>query len=348
MDKQVNIREIAKAAGVSIASVSRALQPTPSPYLSEKQRRKILDVCARMHYYPNEHTRRMLSKRANTVAIFFPPFADMNTDFLAHKLDDNFGECMLGAQSVLARNGIGLLLVEVNSEFLKNQKYLKMSRGKVIDGIMVWGVLENEQYLKELVNEKVPMVLLQNEKENLPCSSVTADDYHGTALVTERLIKAGHRRIAIAPPPLGASTGRHRYQGIIDTLHRYGIHDYFEVSERGYGYNFGGWAAMEITAKAPDITGVIMPNDLSAWGCIDTLKQLKIKIPDDISVVGGDGLWVPGEVQITSYKTPAYEVGRTGAELLLAQLEEDDEVKHCCLPVHPVAGNTIRELNAET
>lgn len=344
MDKQVNIREIAKAAGVSTASVSRALQPTPSPYLSEKSRRRILDVCARMRYYPNEHTRRMLSRKANTVAIFFPPFMEMNTDFLSHKLDDNFGDCMLGAQSVLAAQGIGLLLTEVNEEFLESRKYLQMCRGKMIDGILIWGMLDQDRYLNELAEEKIPLVLLQNSPEDFPGHTVTADDYYGASAVTEKLIRAGHRKIAVASPPLGASTGRNRYRGVVDTLARHGITDYFEFSERGYGYNFGGWAAMEIAGKARGVTAVIMPNDLAAWGCLDTFRKLRIRVPEDISLVGGDGLWVPGEIQISSYKTPAYEIGRTGAGLLLEQFDGATGFKHCRLPVQLVEGNTVRKL----
>lgn len=331
-------------AGVSIASVSRALQATPSPYLSEKQRRKILDICAQMHYQPNEHTRRMLLKRANTVAIYFPPFAEMNTDFLAHKLDSIFGDCMLGAQSVLAERGIGLLLCEANQTFLKDMKHLNMCRGKAVDGILIWGSLDGDRYLEELYNEKIPLVLLQNAKADCQCNSVTVDDYQGMCAVVEKVIRAGHCKIAVAPPPLGASTGQNRYRGIADTLKKHGIKDYFELSERGYGYSFGSRAAMEITSRAKGVTAVIMSNDLAAWGCIDVLKKMNIRVPDDISVAGADGLWMPGEIQIASYRTPAYELGRTGAELLLSQIEGNLEIKHCSLPVCQVDGNTVRAL----
>ncbi len=344
MSKTVNIREIAKTAGVSIASVSRALQSTPSPYLSEKQRQKILDVCARMHYQPNEHFRRILSKRANTVAIFFPPFRLVNADYQSHNMDNNFGECLMGAQSVLAEHGIGLLLTEVSESFLAKQKHLKMSQGKAIDGALAWGVMVDDVYPREMLQENIPLVLLQNELASCPCSKVIADDYAGVSAVTEQIIKAGHRKIAIAGAPMTSLPGQKRYLGTVETLQKHGIKPVFETTERGYGYLFGCHAAEEIMRSGRAFTAIIASNDLAAWGCIDTLGKYGLKVPEDISIGGADGLHFPGSMRISSFYSPAYEIGRTGAELLLEQLNGDRQIHHCCLPVNQIPGETIRSI----
>ena len=151
-----NIREIAKIAGVSVASVSRALKSEPSSKLSEKQRRHILEICAKLHYCPNEHTRRLFSRRADTAAIFFPPFGKISEDTVEDYIDMNFGACLMGAQSTLRMHGIDLLLTEITPEFLESKRYLPMIRGKLLDGILLWGVLEQDGYIHEILKEGIP------------------------------------------------------------------------------------------------------------------------------------------------------------------------------------------------
>jgi LacI family transcriptional regulator len=344
MSKTVNIREIAKAAGVSIASVSRALQSTPSRYLSEKQRQKILDVCAQMHYQPNEHTRRMLSRRANTVAILFPPSLLVNADYQSHNMDNNFGECMMGVQSVLVEHGIGLLLGEVSKIFLDERKHLKMSQSKAIDGVLAWGVMVDDVYPQEILQENIPLVMLQNELSSCRCNKVIADNYTGTSAVAEQILQAGHRKIAVAGAPMTSSSGRERYWRIVETLQKYGIKPVFKTVEQGYGYLFGCRATEEIRQSGKEFTAIIASNDLAAWGCIETLAKYGMKVPEDISTGGADGLHFPGSMRVSSFYLPAYEIGRIGAELLLGQLNGDRQIHHCCLPVNQIPGETIKNI----
>lgn len=338
----INIRKIAEAAGVSIASVSRALQDPPSPKISAKQRKHVLDICAQMQYYPNAHTQRMFAGRADTVAILFPPYATISSDAAALAVDMNFSACMMGAQSVLAARGIGLLLNELTTDYLQERRYLRMIRGKAVDGVLIWGALSGDGWLTELLDEGIPAVMLQTAVAGCDCPVVIADDRRGMTELMEKVLAAGHSRIALIPASEQASTGRERNAAVRNTLAAHGMRLVAEFPDSGYGYCFGRRAAAGILAATPDVDCIVSSNDMAAWGCIDELRSHGIAVPGKISVVGADGLRLPGDTQVSSYFSPSLEIGRTGAKLLLELLDGEIPARTTVLPVTPVAGNTIR------
>lgn len=339
----VNIREIAKAAGVSIASVSRAFQQPPSPYLSETQRNRILEVCATLRYSPNEHTRRMFSRKADTVALFFPPFGRIKGP-LNSSIDANFGSCMLGAQEVLASYGIDLLLTETSERFLETRRYLQMIRGKIVDGVLLWGVTEYNEYVHELLEENIPAAMLQTEKPGCDCPKVISDDFSAMRKLTERVIAAGHRRIAVLLPPQAGSVGRHRMRGILETLEANGIPPVYVSEEKGYDYEFGRQATARLLEQTRDVSCIMNPNDMTAWGCIEELQRQGFSVPGDISVTGADGINFPGPVKISSFSLPSYDIGRQGAELLYRMICGERKPDSVVLLPDEVPGNTLRSI----
>ncbi len=342
--KKVNIREVAKAAGTSVASVSRALKDTPSPNLSKAQRTHILKVCEELQYYPNEHTRRMFSHKANTVALYFPRFNVSDDNLDGHILDANFGACMHGIQKTLAENSIQLLLSEINKEFIKDKRHLKMIRGKMVDGILIWGITQNDHYAQELLNEDIPFIMLQNEIEECKCMKIVADNYAGMYSVIKQIVDAGHKKIAIAPAHEDSSAGKERLRGTIDALTDFGLKPAYITKQHGFGHSFGVQAAEEIFDKCPDATCIVASNDLAAWGCIEVAKKHGLRVPDDISVAGADGLKIPGDIVISSFFSPSYEIGVKGAEYLLQMISGKKIRERICLPTRQITGNTIGKI----
>lgn len=341
--KKVNIRSVARAAGTSVASVSRALRSGKSPNLSETQRSHILKVCEELQYYPNEHTRRMLSSRANTIALFFPSLWPFENIFDTHVIDANFGACMMGIQKVLAENSIQLMLSEISEPFLKEKRHLKMIRGKMIDGVIIWGVTNDDRYVKELLNEDIHMVMAQTERDDVSCVKILADDYAGMKSLAKRVFEAGHRKIAIAAPPLTCSAGKERMRGVFDALLDLGMKPAYVTKKGGFGYDYGQNAANEILDNCPEASCIMASNDMAAWGCIDAAKARGLNVPEDISVTGADGLKIPGELQVSSYFSPSRDIGVQSAESLLKLIDGKQISDKICLPTTPVKGNTIGE-----
>ena len=342
--KSVNIRTIAEIAGVSIASVSRALQDPPSPKISAKQRENILEICRSLRYYPNEHTRRMFSRRSNTVALLFPPEITSSGGRILG-VDINFVSCMTNIQKILANNGYTLLLNEVNENYLKSETHLRMVRGNAVDGILIWGAVDDDRWIIELMKEDIPLLLLQTSPKNCSCPLVTSDDYSGMVQVVEKAVACGHRDFAFFLASETSTVGRKRNQAVRDTLEKHSA-KYREMGIGKFGYQYGRDTAKELLADPGNITCIIAPNDTAAWGAIDFLTENGLRIPEDISVTGADGVHFPGKIRVDSFNLPSEQIGITGAEMLMKMINGEDDPVSVTLPITQVCGNTIRILDS--
>ncbi len=341
ISNNINIRKLAEAAGVSTASVSRALQEPPSPKISDRQRRHILEICTKMKYFPNVNTRRMFLKRANTIGILFPSSPKISSDDASMVVDINLSSCIMGAQAELAEHGFGLLLNEMTPAFLSAKRYLSMIRGKAVDGILIWGASEGDSCVPEILAEHIPAVMVQTFIEGMACPYVIADDHAGISRLIDFIAGAGHVRIGYAPAPEASSTGRIRNSAVHEALAKHGLRLAAEYPEQGYGCRFGQRAAAWFLKNAPGLTCIINSNDMAAWGCIDELRRSGLSVPREMSVAGADGLRFPGEFRVCSYYQPSLEIGRCGAEMLMKLIEGKKVREKNILPVIPVDGNTI-------
>ncbi len=341
----VNIREVAKLAGVSAASVSRALQDTPSKKISPALRKKILDICDKLQYSPNMHIVRMFSKQANTVAFIYPPYKSMHDAIDIGRMDHNLGSCISGAEGFLSEKSVYVTLTSTTDKFLDQKEYLKIIRSQMVDGVLIWGWSEANDFLYELIAEKAPAVMLQTEAGNADISKVVADDYSGMKAITEYVIKMGHKKIAVARPSQSSSAGVLRLKGIIDTMKNHGIEPFYITKDSGFGPEFGYHVGKEILSQKLECTCIMAPNDTSALGIIKAAKELNISIPDDISITGADGVKFIGQTQLTTYISPSYDIGKKGAELLWKQVEEPaTKPERICLPVTFIKGETVKKI----
>ncbi len=343
-NSKLNIRELAKIAGVSTATVSRALQDPPSGKVSESTRLRIIELCDELQYYPNAHTVRMLSRKANTVAFVFPASIG-NSDYSLFRMDPNLEACIKGVEQYLTSRGIYLVLVSVTERFCETKEYLKIFRNKMIDGMLIWGWTKQDTYLYELIEENVPLVMIQTEAMDVDVDRVVATDYDGVQSVVEYVYKNGHRKIAVARPQTEGSAGAIRYEGIISTLKQHGVEPTYITEHCAFDVDGGYKAGCEIFDKSLDITCIIAANDLAAYGILEAAKKRDIQIPEDVSLTGADGLKQYGCRQLTTYISPSYHIGGRGAELLLDKIENFDQPpQRICLPTKFVEGETVSRV----
>lgn len=343
----VNIRDIAREAGVSVASVSRALQPAAGRKLGEETRARILEVCERLNYQPNELFRRMRRGRANTVAFLFPCQEHESSDdggFESY-MDMNMAASIGGAQSFLAAHEIDVLLLEATPACVSSKRYLKMIRGQLLDGVLIWGITYEAPYVEEILGEGIPVVLIQTEDERYKCSKVVSDEYRGMYALVEKVLAAGHRRIAVLNAPESSSGGVQRVNGVRDALAAHGIIPAYVSGTGDYIYQFGYAEALRLMAHAPDASCVICSCNAVAFGCIAALKERGKDVPGDVSVVGGGGINLPGIMyELDSFFCPAREIGRKGAELLLGHMNGSMKTERVVVPVSPINGKTIKNI----
>jgi LacI family transcriptional regulator len=287
----------------------------------------------------------MFSNRANTVAFIYPPYESMHDALDMGRMDHNLGSCIAGAEGFLSEKSVYVTLTSTTGKFLNQKEYLKIIRSKMVDGVLIWGWTEKDEFLYELLEEKVPAVMLQTEAPKADISKVVADDYNGMKAIVEYVIEMGHRNIAIAKPSQSSSAGVMRFKGMIEVMKAHGLEPCYISKNSGFGPEFGYLAGKEILSRNTGATCIMAPNDTSALGIIEAAKELKISIPDDISLTGADGVKFLGQTQLTTYISPSFEIGHKGAELLSKLVEEPNTApEKICLPVTFIKGETVKQV----
>lgn len=336
----MNIREIAKLAGVSVASVSRVLNGVEGK-VSAATRARVLEICAANHFTPNGHMLRLARGRADTVAFLFPSGVYGGNG----KMDENLAAAILGAQEELASSSTFLTLAALSDSFLEAKEYLRFHRDKTVDGMLVWGWKPPGDYLSELIEEGVPLVMLQGVAEGVPVCSVTPQDAEGMKMLVDHVVSRGHRHVALMPFWQATSIGRERQQGVLKALRGHGLEPSWISSEQGSLRKDGSLACKEILPHAPETTCVMAGNDLAALGVIAAAKELGLSVPGDLSVTGADGLELHGQLALTTYAAQSYAIGREAARLLRKVIDNPGMApERIRVPVEFIPGATVAKL----
>jgi LacI family transcriptional regulator, galactose operon repressor len=341
-NRRANIREIAREAGVSVATVSRALNRKPgSTPVSEKLRKRILDICERLQYQPNINTKRMLSGRADTIAFIATP-ETMHTDNQPGMLDNNLARAIGGIEKYLAHHGKFPLIAVSTPEFLAERMYLNFFRSRMVDGMIIWGWTRNEKkHLNALIKEKVPIVTIQGIEAEQDAASVNLDEIGGMRMIVEHLYQLGHRSFAWMPPTRLPLAGVEREKGLLAAMNEFGIEPVAVSNAAGFDFDSGFKAGMELLSGKINFTCIVCPNDWTALGVIEAANKLNIKIPEEVSLTGADGLHFPGIPPLTTYSSSGLEIGEAAGRLLLEQITAGRSiVKHVRLPVKLTVGST--------
>lgn len=348
-----SIRDVAKIANVSAMTVSRVLSFREGKIpVSEETRQRLMSVCRELKYEPNIHAQRMLSNRSHTIAMVVPPQKKIEAKH--HIFSDyNISELLSAIEESLSERGYKTLLMSMNQSFMKNKEYIKLFRNKSIDGMLLWGVHLNENYVLDLLKEESLFLLINSYLIERDVNCVMVDNFAGAYKVTEHLIKLGHRRIAFVKGPADVAIGVDRFNGYKSALEKNGLPyeenlvftgDYSE--ETGYQVTKREILKMQKLPRA--IFGI---NDTTAIGVLRAVKEKGLKIPEDIAVAGGDGIPLTAYTAppLTTFKVPMYELGLLAVEKLLALVEkgENGTIEGKLQPELIIRASTDRAIQRE-
>jgi DNA-binding LacI/PurR family transcriptional regulator len=190
--------------------------------------------------------------------------------------------------------------------------------------------------------------MIQNEEPDAIVNTIVPDDYEGMKTILRHVISKGHRKIAILKPPVGGSAGAARFKGAMDALSENKIKPEYIAETKEFSFDAGYKAANEIFANAPDSTCIAASSDLAAYGISAAAKEKGIKIPEDISLTGADGLQWHSEKQLSTYISPSYQIGIKGAELLIKKLsDKNSSPEKICLPCKFIEGETVKAISSK-
>jgi len=317
--KSATIYDVAKYAKTSTATVSRVL--SNSGYsVSEELKQRVLEAAKKLKYTPNLVGRQLKTKEITDIAVIIP---NISNPF--------YPSIVLGVEDVAREKGYNVLLCDSFRNPKLESEYLRSMLQKQVKGVIISSISQNNKTLIKLVESGLNIVAFDQDV-TFPCNKITFDYKKGGFLAVEHLIKLGHRKIAFVGAPLNRPSRKSLYAGYLKALKKYGIslNEEFvllnelekEIHNEIYEYKNGIELAKRLMQLKEKPTAIFAINDLTAIGVIQGLKTYGVKVPQDISVVGFDNIFISEMVEppLTTIEQPKYEMGRLAANLLIESL----------------------------
>ncbi|MGM0653373.1 MAG: LacI family DNA-binding transcriptional regulator [Bacillota bacterium] len=285
------IKDIARKANVSDATVSRVINNSPN--VKPQTREKVLQAIEEFNFYPNSLARGMRSKKTNSIGLLL---ADITNPFYAET-----------AKSIIEqadKYGYSIILCTTNNDLHEQQKYIEILLQRKVDGFIFASVHWKDPSLRTVVNSDVPFVLY-NRKTSASASLnyVVLDNELGSYLAVEHLYNLGHRRIAMIRGPHTFSTGRERSHGYYKALKDFGLPlDESLVVQGKYSEKQSFDSAMKLLNADNPPTAIFASNDLMALSAYDAAMASGLSVPQDIALVGFDDIDIAAHraIQLTT------------------------------------------------
>ena len=308
------IKDVANLAGVHPSTVSRVINDDSR--ISEKTKNKVLLIIKKLGYTPNAIARGLKTKRTYTLGMLIP---DITNPF--------FAEIARGVEDAANKNNFNVILCNTDDKLKKERIYLEILKGKRVDGLILGTAHIRDKSILELEKKKFPYILVSRNIEGLDKNCVIVDDVVGGIMVTEYLIKLGHRRIAHITGPPTVRAANNRLEGYKFALEKHQIEYHEELVKEGDFRIKGGYQAMKKFLKLPEPpTAIFAANDLLALGAIQAIQKKKYHIPEDFCIIGFDDIRLASFVYppLTTIRQPMLEMGALAVKMLLKIIEEGE------------------------
>lgn len=307
----VTIKDIARIANVSYATVSRALNDHKD--VNEQTKQKILKICNEVGYSPNAIARGLVKQNTYTIGLLVP---DITNPY--------YPEVARGVEDEASKEDYNVFLCNTNWDMMKEVDYFNLLLAKRVEGIIIAPVSDDTMKFVEKFTDRLPIVFLGTRIEGEKYNYVVIDNVKGAEMITEYLIGLGHRKIAFIGGTKDSGTFSDRVLGYKNALKKNNI----EIDENmikicGYRKVDGSNALKAMAKEANLPTAIFAVNDLLALGIIDAAENISLSIPEDISLVGFDDIPYASlpKIRLTTVSQPKDHIGREAIRILLEKIE---------------------------
>jgi DNA-binding LacI/PurR family transcriptional regulator len=311
--------QVAEAAGVSRATVSRVINGAPS--VDAKIREMVQRAIADTGYVPNVAARSLVTRRSNSVALVISePDRPDNHSFLNRIFTDPyFGRITAGATSALRPHDIHLVVIPTDST--DHHQVVRYLRQGHVDGVLLISSHEQDTLPRQVHDLGIPAVVAARPTSPIAVSYVDVDQRLGAQLAAQHLLNRGCQTLATISGPLDIPSGLDRLNGFRDFLTSRGVSS-IPAIEGDFTRAGGESAARELLATHPGIDGLFVANDLMAEGALRAMQDLGRRVPDDIAVVGFDDSSAALDCRplLTTVRQPVEEMAAEMAEVLMAHI----------------------------
>lgn len=337
MIDMVSIKDVAKLANVSISAVSKTLNGYSD--VSESTRRKVMQAAEELNYFPNRLAKNLKHKVTKTIALIISNFEQANGK------DGVMFQIMTGVYAAAQHYQYEVVIYTRSLSEQQDKSYWQFCKENKIAGVVISGLRTTDPYFQELVDSEFPCMVVDADIVGPHTGSVITDNVGAARRAVEYLIEKGHREIGMINGHSFAAVSIQRLQGYREALENAGIT--FDES-RVIEANFSEQEAYEATEpyldKHPEVTALFISSDLMAIGFMTRCRELNIRIPEDISIIGFD------DIVLSSYTTPRLstvrqdftKIGYTAFEEVIKMLENQTHGYHKILSYEIVDRETIK------
>ncbi|MCP1181710.1 LacI family DNA-binding transcriptional regulator [Paenibacillus sp. 1781tsa1] len=309
------IYDIAREAGVSIATVSQVINGKGK--ISEKRRAEIMEIMERLHYQPSAIAAALTGKQTYTLGLLVPDISNPYFAELARAVEDRSRQL-----------GYSVVICSTDNKDERVERYLNLLQQKRVDGMMIGTGIDNADILSPLLQQSIPVALIARHMPTLSVHTVTIDDILGGALAAEHLLELGHTRVAVLSEPSKVSSSQERVRGFREALIKAGYTlEPTQIRESAADLSSAKKEALLLLGENDHPTGLFCCNDIQAIGALQAAKELGLRVPEDVSIIGFDNTILASVTSppLTTVAQPIEELGHRAVDLLIEELKDEQK-----------------------
>ena len=314
----VNVRDVAALAGVSVGTVSNALNSPDK--LAQATLDRVRQAIRELGFVRNESARQLRAGSSRTLGLVV---LDVTNPF--------FTDVARGVEDSANESGIAVFLCNTDERAEKEANYLRLLEEQRVQGILITPVEVVSEGLKELRHRGMPIVLLDSRATDADQCSVSVDDVLGGDLALSHLLQMGHRRICFVGGPFTYKQVQDRFEGATRAIDSSGFEvEFTTLVTPGLNVAAGLAAGAQLVDATPRPTAVFCANDLVALGVLQAVVKHGLRVPQDLAIVGYDDIEFAGAAShpLSSVRQPRQLLGRTAAQLLIEESTSPDTHLH--------------------
>ncbi len=309
------IHDVARIAGVGIGTVSRVLNNNPN--VKPTTREKVLSVIAQLNYKPNPIARSMISRRTNSIGVMIPFFT---RPFHI--------EILRNVEAALHHTGHQLVLYNIETNTQRDSYFADLPMHRRVDGLLIISLPVEEAVALGFKRAKIPTVLLDTYSPLL--TSLVVNNVDGAYQAVKCLTQKGHRRIGFINGLMNEGNfkfnqandrliGFHRALGEADILF-----DPELMLSSEWNREAARGAALQLLSRTPRPTAIFASSDIQAVGVLEAARTLHIRVPEDLSLIGFDGIELSELLDFSTVQQPIEEMGTLSVQKLVAQIDNPE------------------------
>ncbi len=303
------IRDVAKLSGYSVATVSRVINK--SGYVGKETEQRIIKAMEEVQFKPNMTARSLAGKNSSTIALMIPDI-----------LNPFFPEAARAVEDAAQELGYTVILCNTDNSLEKELNYFDVLINKKIDGMIIASYQLTNEHLNRVRSKGIPVVMIDNQMITSGVPVFVSKNKDGGILASKHLLEQGCKKIAHISGPYQLQASRDRALGFEEVCANQPWFLPSLIVQSEFNVQGGYQAMMQLLDRHPDLDGVFAGNDLIAAGALKALYERKLYVPDQIKLIGFDGIAMDMTVPpISTVAQPIYEIGKSAMQHLYKMIQ---------------------------